>query len=233
MKSHYVAFGVALMASTAQAQTVISREVSEGLVETVVTERPDGSTIVTRQPLSNSAVVEETVVAPAPIVVEEPAARVTTRRVTTVVRPSTGTTVRSNRVAPPAPRAQARTITRETVRTPLALTPVQRQIIYRTIVQREVYAPPARIVAAPIERPLPPALIDSPYTARASALPEPLPPAPVLGSRVSAIESYATVPEAVAVQVPAARPYRYMVISGRLLLVDPVTSTVVADITED
>jgi hypothetical protein len=233
MKSLYVAFGVALMASTAQAQTVISREVSEGLVETVVTERPDGSTIVTRQPLSNSAVVEETVVAPAPIVVEEPAARVTTRRVTTVVRPSTGTTVRSNRVVPPAPRAQARTITRETVRTPLALTPVQRQIIYRTIVQREVYAPPARIVAAPIERPLPPALIDSPYTARASALPEPLPPAPVLGSRVSAIESYAMVPEAVAVQVPAARPYRYMVINNRLLLVDPVTSTVVADITED
>jgi hypothetical protein len=236
MRSLYVAFGVALMASTAQAQTVISREVSEGLVETVVTERPDGSTIVTRQPLSNSAVLEETVVAPAPIVVEEPAARVTTRRVTTVVRPSTGTTVRSNRVVPPAPRAQARTITRETVRTvraPLALTPVQRQIIYRTIVQREVYAPPARIVAAPIERPLPPALIDSPYTARASALPEPLPPAPVLGSRVSAIESYAMVPEAVAVQVPAARPYRYMVINNRLLLVDPVTSTVVADITED
>lgn len=237
MRSLYVAFGVALMASTAQAQTVISREVSEGLVETVVTQRPDGSTVVTRQPLSSGAIVEETVVAPAPIVIEEPLPPVTTRRVTTTVRPNAGTTVRSNRVVTqPAPRAQARTITRETVRTvrePLALTPVQRQIIYRTIVQREVYNPPARIVAAPVARPLPPALIDSPYTARASALPEPLPPAPIVGRRVSAMESYAMVPEAVAVQVPATRPYRYMVINDRLLLVDPVTSTVVADITDD
>lgn len=236
MRSLYVAFGVALMASTAQAQTVISREVSEGLVETVVTQRPDGSTVVTREPLSSGAVVEETMVAPAPILVEEPLPRVTTRRVTTTVRPNSGTTVRSNRAVKKAEPRTPRTVMRETVSTvrePLALTPVQRQIIYRTIVQREVYAPPARIVAAPIERPLPPALIDSPYTARAMALPEPLPPAPVLGSRVSDMESYAMVPEAVAVQVPATRPYRYMVINSRLLLVDPVTSTVVADITED
>ncbi len=238
MRSLYVAFGVALMVSTAQAQTVISREVSQEPVETVVTRGPDGSTVVTRQPLSSGAIVEgaiveEVMASPAPIHIEEPLPRVTTRRVTTTVRPNGGTTVRSNRVVTqPAPRAraQARTITRETVRTvrePLALTPVQRQIIYRTIVQREVYNPPAHIVAAPVARP--PALIDSPHTARASALP----PAPIVGTRVSAVESYAMVPEAVAVQVPATRPYRYMVINDRLLLVDPVTSTVVADITDD
>ncbi len=230
MRSLFAAFSVALMASTAQAQTVIERQVSEDLVETTIMRNPDGSVVVTRQPLSSGTV--ETIAAPAPIAIEEPAPRVTTRRVTTTVRPTAGTTVRSNRtVVREAPRAQTRTIARETVRTvrePLALTPAQRQIIYRTIVHRDVYAPPARIVAAPVERPLPPALVDSPYTARASALPE-----PIVGTRVSALDSYAMMPEAVAVQVPAARSYRYMVINNRLLLVDPVTSTVVADITED
>jgi len=39
-------------------------------------------------------------------------------------------------------------------------------------------------------------------------------------------------PAPVIADVPAMRSYRYMVINGRLLLVDPVTSTVVADVTQ-
>jgi hypothetical protein len=33
------------------------------------------------------------------------------------------------------------------------------------------------------------------------------------------------------VQVPAVRPYSYTTVDGRVLLVDPVTNAVVADIT--
>jgi uncharacterized protein DUF1236 len=40
------------------------------------------------------------------------------------------------------------------------------------------------------------------------------------------------VPEAIALEVPAVRSYRYMVINNRVLLVDPATSTVVAEIVE-
>ena len=40
------------------------------------------------------------------------------------------------------------------------------------------------------------------------------------------------VPEAIALEVPAVRSYRYMVINNRVLLVDPATSTVVAEIAE-
>jgi hypothetical protein len=36
----------------------------------------------------------------------------------------------------------------------------------------------------------------------------------------------------VAVEVPALRTYRYMVVNNRVLLVDPATSTVVAELTE-
>jgi hypothetical protein len=39
-------------------------------------------------------------------------------------------------------------------------------------------------------------------------------------------------PSTAVASVPAARPYRYMVIDGRLLLVDPATGIVVADLTE-
>lgn len=40
------------------------------------------------------------------------------------------------------------------------------------------------------------------------------------------------IPEAVAVEVPAIRSYRYMVVNNRVLLVDPATSMVVAEVVE-
>ena len=40
------------------------------------------------------------------------------------------------------------------------------------------------------------------------------------------------VPETVAVRVPSVRPYSYAYIGGRIYLVDPVTSVIVADVTQ-
>jgi Protein of unknown function (DUF1236) len=52
-----------------------------------------------------------------------------------------------------------------------------------------------------------------------------------VGERVPATVRLAPLPQAVVAEVPAVRPYRYMVINGRALLVDPVTSIIVADVT--
>ncbi len=81
---------------------------------------------------------------------------------------------------------------------PLALTPVQRRIIYRTIVR---------------ERPLPAAPIVE-YR---------------VGERVPAAARLYPMPQEVAVDVPAIRTYQYMVVNDRVVLVDPLTSEVVAD----
>jgi hypothetical protein len=61
------------------------------------------------------------------------------------------------------------------------------------------------------------------------------PPAGVefrLGARVPETVTLQTVPDTVAVEVPAVRSYRYMVINNRVWLVDPATSTVVAEVVE-
>jgi hypothetical protein len=81
---------------------------------------------------------------------------------------------------------------------PLALTPVQRQTIYRTI-ERE----PVRMV--------PPTV------------------AYRVGTRVPMSVPLYAVPQEVAVEVPTIRRYKYMRVNDRVVLVDPVTSEVVAD----
>jgi hypothetical protein len=51
-----------------------------------------------------------------------------------------------------------------------------------------------------------------------------------VGGRIPAgVELYA-VPETVAVEVPAVRQYKYMVVNDRVVLVDPATSQVVAEL---
>jgi hypothetical protein len=52
-----------------------------------------------------------------------------------------------------------------------------------------------------------------------------------VGARVPATARLAPIPQAVVAEVPIVQPYRYMVFNGRVLLIDPVTSTVVADVT--
>jgi len=109
---------------------------------------------------------------------------------------------------------------------PLALTPAQRTTIYRTIIpQGKGRGPIVRerivtetVAPAPVARErvvTQPAVVD--YT---------------VGSRVSDAYALAPLPQTVVTSVPAVRSYRYMVINNRLLLVDPATGYVVADVTE-
>lgn len=105
--------------------------------------------------------------------------------------------------------AQTTVITREPVQTqtvvteePLTLTPVQRRTIYRTIVRERV-------------APAPPPVVE--YR---------------VGTRVPASVELYPVPETVAVEVPAIRRYKYMTVNDRVVLVDPRTSQVVAEVVD-
>ena len=51
-----------------------------------------------------------------------------------------------------------------------------------------------------------------------------------VGMRVPPTAHLYAVPRSVAVEVPAVRSYKYMVVNGRVVLVDPVTSEVVAEL---
>lgn len=98
-------------------------------------------------------------------------------------------------------------ITREPVETRtvvrqerLELTPVQRETIYRTIIHEHAAAPPPPTVEYRIGKPVP-----------------------------SGVRLY-RVPRSVAVEVPAVKAYKYMVVNGEVVLVDPATSQVVAQL---
>ena len=118
---------------------------------------------------------------------------------------------------------------------PLALTPAQRTTIYRTIIpQGRGRGPIVRerivtesVAPAPVARERivnPPA--GSGYAPAGSAY------AYTVGSRVGDAYALAPMPQAVAATVPAVRSYRYMVINNRLLLVDPATGIVVAEVND-
>ena len=53
-----------------------------------------------------------------------------------------------------------------------------------------------------------------------------------VGTRVPAGVELYSVPEAVAVEVPAIRRYKYMTVNNRVVLVDPATSQVVAELVD-
>jgi hypothetical protein len=118
---------------------------------------------------------------------------------------------------------------RVVVAPPPALTPAQRTTIYRTIIPQGRGRGPIvreRIVTESV--PAAPAVRERVVTG----------PAGVdyadyaVGSRVSDAYALAPLPQSVVSTVPAVRSYRYMVINNRLLLVDPATGIVVADVTE-
>ena len=111
---------------------------------------------------------------------------------------------------------------------PLALTPAQRTTIYRTIIPQGRGRGPIvkekivteSVAPAPVarERVVPRVGVDyADY---------------VVGSRVANSYALAPLPQAVVTTVPAVRFYRYMVINNRLLLVDPATGIVMADVTQ-
>ena len=203
-------------ASAAQAQTVISREISNEPVETVVTTGPNG-TVITKRPLAPGAVatVPAPVVtppfpfAPLPPLFSEPSTTVV-ETVQTVEQPAV---VEREVIRPAARRAMAQAV----------LTPQQRRVVYRTIVLEQ--ARPAlaqQVVTAPLSI-APPATVRTVTTA------------PVV-ERVSYVG--ATLPRDVivydmpaSVAVPAVRPYRYAIMDDRVLLVDPATRIVVEDLT--
>lgn len=53
-----------------------------------------------------------------------------------------------------------------------------------------------------------------------------------VGMRVPETTQLYTVPETVAVEVPAVRSYKYMMVNDRVVLVDPATSQVVGDLVD-
>jgi hypothetical protein len=109
-----------------------------------------------------------------------------------------------------AASAQTTVITREPARTetvvtteqPLALTPVQRQTIYHTIVREPaVEAPPPTVEYR-------------------------------VGMRVPPSAQLYAMPQSVVTEVPAIRTYKYMMVNHRVVLVDPATSEVVAELAD-
>jgi len=133
---------------------------------------------------------------------------------------------------------------------PLQLSQAQRTTIYRTIIPRGRGRAPIvreRIVTEPVaplvqERVITRSVDDYGYGdyAWVPAPREPVVAPPVgaygdyayaIGSRVPSTVRLAPLPAAVVAEVPAVRPYRYMRYFDRVLLVDPVTSIVVADVT--
>lgn len=284
-----LAVGLALLSGTAvvNAQTVISREVSNEPVETLITRGPDGIT-VTRRPLQTMAapVVSTTPVFPtygpygttytqgwapapawtpgyavAPGYVETvpaapgygtvdvrpyaPPAPVATTRTVVVdedevvepARPAVRTARRGTppimaRAVEPEPRSRTRTVTRRVTTDPMALAPTERTVLYRSLGQQQSYDP------ATLETVTPTygygTTVYAPgyagYGGYAAA-PAVRAVSYTVGSIIPETVTLAPVPRRVLVQVPAARGYGYAVVNGRVLLVEPTTGTVVADIT--
>jgi hypothetical protein len=274
-------FGLALAlgASSAHAQNVISRQVVQEPVETTVTETP-GGTVITRRPLAPAvgAITIEPGVAPpreigtvelrayppyppaaAPTYIDETVGAAPAVRTVTVQSPAaTRTTTRVRLVRKTgAARSATRTVQRSTIRRtavrrvvapPLVLDPAQRQVVYRTVVQEQVlpaptpypgyppYPAPARAVTvAPAAttgyavRMPSDADFDDVYAEQVPSAIDPV--RYTVGAQLPAGVVLTPLPATAAVRVPSVRPYSYVTIANRVLLVDPVTNTVVADVT--
>jgi hypothetical protein len=193
---------------------------------------------------------------PRTVVVRRPAgtrvSEQTTTRTTRVTHRARETTGSAARTVHTVRRESRRVVAR-----PLVLTPTQRNVIYRTVVQQQVV--PATPVApagyppypAPAYQPRAVVVAPSATTGYGWTAPgatdldedyvETVPAvAPVpryttaryaVGSVLPADIVVAPLPATAAVRVPTVQPYSYATVDGRVLLVDPVTNTVVADIT--
>jgi hypothetical protein len=139
---------------------------------------------------------------------------------------------------------------RPVVTEPLALTQAQRTIIYRTIIPQGRNRQPIireRIVTEPVAPVVQERFVTQPMDSDYYAygyVPAQRPRVVVrepdaygafaytVGTRVAPNVQLAPLPPAAIAAVPAMRQYRYMVINQRLLLVDPDTGIVVADLTQ-
>jgi Protein of unknown function (DUF1236) len=134
------------------------------------------------------------------------------------------------RVARPAGR---------TVRPPqLASAPVldavQRQYIYRTIVEQEMFSSGGALSFAPVTQPgifarsevvAPDGVTEYPVAATVRR-------SPAIGSRLPANVPLVALPEAASEHMRWLARYSYAIVNNRVLLVDPDTSVVVADLTQ-
>jgi hypothetical protein len=272
-----LASGATVGATVAQAQTSVTREITSEPVETVITQGPNGTAVTRRiltpepgvstyapPPLEYPPVAAEAL---APHYVEPAAPALSTRRVTTTTTRTVGQApVRSRiaatrsvtrRAAPPPARTVGQAAPPAVSDQALVLSPAQRQVIYRSVVQRVDYPAPA-VPAAPADVYAPPVTgypLRTVYPAdngyrdngnrdyaydpyhdrdyrdsyhsvyRWNGVPL------VVGARMPASVPLVAVPVPVAVGVPAAQPYSYAVLDGRVYLVDPATSVIVAEIT--
>jgi hypothetical protein len=230
-------FGVALvsMAAPADAQTIVSRSISDQPVETTVTQGPNGA-VVTRRILAEDDYATEAVPVGAPVVAADETVREVPVRRTT----RTTTTRRISSRAGRTTRTVTRTIRRVSGR-PLAMTPSQRDIVYRTIARERVI--PGTPVTSEVVTTAEPSYRPWPYWgAPVVAANENYYDATVPAATTSVIyrvggvlpESVPLfgVPESVAYRVPAVRRYSYADVGGRVYLVDPASSVIVADVTE-
>jgi hypothetical protein len=145
----YTALGLALLAGTtaANAQTVITREISDHPVETVVTPQP-GGTLIAQKPL---------VAAPAETVVTQPVQTVQTTETVRTIRPGAKPVVRRRVVTTRQTVVSLRIVPTQTVVAPpapaIAGTTVAayRQPLYDTVLPAAndaVVAPPASVSTA-------------------------------------------------------------------------------------
>ncbi len=241
------ALGVAL-ATQASAQSVVTRSITTEPVETVVTQTPTG-TVVTRRPVVNAPVAGEAIVAApsATAVIETDTVDAVTARA--AVQRGGQTTMRELVTQEVAARPQKRSVkqttrvreTRTTTRTRtvrqpprVSLSPSERHIVYRTIVEQEVQprVVPQQVVAAP-----PPVVqtvpaVRPPILAQEDVIVEQPAPVYTVGSVLPENTPLFAMPQNVALRVPATQSYSYAYLGGRAYLVDAPTGTIVADVTE-
>lgn len=115
---------------------------------------------------------------------------------------------------------------------PLQLTPAQRTIIYRTIIPRSRGRAPViteRIVTEPVA-PVPAVrervIVQEPVAQDAFAAAT----TDYVGTRLTQTVAPAPIPAPVIASIPAVQSYRYVVVNNHVLLVDPTTGLVVADL---
>ena len=260
---HSATFGVALAlgAASAHAQNIISRQVDNEPVETIVTQTPNG-TVITRRPLASAPAPLAPAVASTTYVDETVGAAPATPRATTRTRVIHAEPAHHAERSRPVSRTAHR---RVAVAPPLVLDRAQREVVYRTIVQQRVVAPPVAVAPVPPAGypPYPPpaysertvvvpaettgygygvatppdevddvTIAEAPASYPAAAYPAASYPVRyTIGSRLPAGYVAAPLPVTAAVEVPAVRAYSYVTIGGRVLLIDPATNTVVADVT--
>lgn len=222
-----IALGAGIGAASAQ---VVSRSISEEPVETTVTQTPDGA-IITRRPLGERTYIETEPDTVDTVTTREVVRRMDTRPVRMETRPAqTRTTTTRRTVARPAERVvrAERQMVRPAAR--VVLTPTERQVVYRTIVEREVVPAAPRVIA-----PAPNYYSTAPVVAADDDYDDgyvTTQPLYRVGARLPANVPLYAVPNEVGYRVPAAQPYSYAYVGGRAYLVDPATSIIVEDVTQ-